>query len=643
MAVKLKIIPSVFVIACLAFGGLASAQIHKIPEEVRLAEIRQLADVEKFVMVEMRDGVRLATDVYRPKNTQSRLPTIFWRTPYNFSDNRTRDPNHPSALVKFAQHAVKNGYAFVVQNERGRFFSEGEWEVMGRPRTDGYDALSWIAEQPWSDGRVGTLGCSSTAEWQMSLAAMNHPAHKAAVPMAAGAGIGRVGPFYEQGNFYRGGAIMLPMASWFYGNTNNQRPALPAGTTDEDRRRLGKYYDLAAKMPAVDWGKAFYHLPVQDLMKSVDGPDGLFEKAVRRGPNHEDWYKGGLYHDNEDYHVPTLWMNSWYDLSVGPNLALFNHVRKNASKKTVRDTQYMVIAPTLHCQFYRLQDNHPVGERELGDIDFGLDEMLLKFFDQYLKGKDSGFEDEYARIRYYAMGGEREGEWRDASEWPPEDAKMVSYYLDSQKGANSLFGDGILVTDKPDADAEGRGIDSYTYDPAVPVPTVGGNFCCMDSAVKPGVFDQRGVEARQDVLVYTSAVLEEDVDVTGFIEPVLYVSSDAKDTDFTVKLVDVFPDGKAYNLDDTILRARYREGFEKEVFMEEGKVYKLNLGPLSTSNVFKTGHRIRVEVSSSSFPHYDRNLNTGGNNFDEAEPVAARNSIHHSSQYPSHIKLPIRR
>ncbi len=641
MAWKIKRISSAVLVACLGVGGVASAQIHKVPENVRRDEIRQLADIEKFVMVEMRDGIRLATDVYRPRDATGPLPTIFWRTPYNFSENRTPDPNHPSALVKFANDAVKNGYAFVVQNERGRFFSEGEWEVLGRPRTDGYDALSWIAEQPWSDGNIGTLGCSSTAEWQMSLAAMNHPAHKAAVPMAAGAGIGRVGPFYEQGNFYRGGAIMLPMASWFYGNTNNQRPSLPSGTTDEDLRRLGKYYDLAAKMPEVDWGKAFYHLPIQDLMKSVDGPAGLFEKAVRRGPNHEDWYEGGLYHDSEDYHVPTLWMNSWYDLSVGPNLALFNHVRKNASEVYVRENQYMVIAPTLHCQFYRLQDNHVIGERELGNIDFGLDAMLLSFFDKFLKGRDNGFEDQYPRIRYYAMSGDKEGEWREATQWPPKEANIVSYYLDSQEGANSLFGDGTLSTDKPDA--QDRGIDSYTYDPTVPVPTIGGNFCCMDSAVKPGVFDQRNVEARQDVLVYTSETLQDDVDVTGFIEPVLYVSSDARDTDFTVKLVDVFPDGAAYNLDDTILRARYRDGFDKEVFMEEGNVYKLTLGPLSTSNVFKKGHKIRIEISSSSFPHYDRNLNTGGNNFDETEPVTAHNTIHHSSKYPSHIRLPVRR
>lgn len=641
MALNLKTIGSVFAIGYLGLVTYVSAQIHKIPEQVRQAEIRELADIEKLVMVEMRDGVRLATDVYRPKNSRGPVPTIFWRTPYNFSDHRTPNPDHPSALVKFAQDALKNGYAFVVQNERGRFFSEGEWEVLGKPRTDGYDALSWIAKQPWSDGNVGTLGCSSTAEWQMSLAAMNHPAHKAAVPMAAGAGIGRVGPFYEQGNFYRGGAIMLPMAAWFYGNTNNQRPSLPAGTTDEDRKRLANYYDLAAKMPPVNWGKAFYHLPIQDLMKSVGGPVGLYEQTVRRGPNHEDWYKGGLYHDNEDYHVPTLWMNSWYDLSVGPNLALYNHVSKNASKKYVRDNQYMVIAPTLHCQFYRLQDNHLVGDRELGNIDFGLDEMLIKFFDRYLKGTDSGFETSYPRVRYYAMGGDREGQWRDASEWPPKDVKMISYYLDSRNGANSLFGDGTLTTDKPDA--QNQGFDHYTYDPTVPVPAIGGNFCCMDSAVKPGAFDQSNNEARQDVLVYTSGVLENDVDVTGFIEPVLYVSSDAKDTDFTVKLVDVFPDGTAYNLDDTILRARYRDGFDKEVFMEDGKVYKLSLGPLSTSNVFKKGHKIRIEISSSSFPHYDRNLNTGGNNFDETEPVTAHNRIHHSGKYPSHINLPIRR
>ena len=616
-------------------GPPLDAQIHRVSDPVRRADLHAKAELDRMIMVPMRDGVRLATEIYRPRGVEGPVPTIFWRTPYNFSPLPGPNLERPSALLKFGLDAIERGYAFVVQNERGKFFSEGDWEILGRPRTDGYDALTWITDQSWSNGKVATLGCSSTAEWQMGLAAMRHPGHAAAVPMGQGAGIGRMGPFYEQGNFYRGGALQLPMAVWLYGEQNTLRPTFPPGTSREDLSRLATYFDLAAKMPAVDWQQALRHLPVQTLMESVGGPKGIFGEFAARMPDDPAWYEGGLYHDDEPFAVPALWANSWYDLSVSPNLALYGHVRRNADPE-VRDHQYMVVAPSLHCNMYRLTDPLIVGERNFGDTDLQLDEMLWAFLDRFTKPEANGFENRYAKVRYFLMGEDR---WQNASDWPPAGVEPMTLYLSSDGGANSAAGDGTL-TAGAGAGASGADADRFVYDPGSPVPTHGGAFCCMGD-YEPGAFDQRGVEARSDVLVYTTEPFDELLAVVGPVEVILHVSSDAPDTDFTVKLAHVHPDGRAFNLDDTILRMRYREGFDRHVGMESGEVYEVTLGPLATANVFGAGHRLRIEISSSNFPRYDRNLNTGGNNYDETEWRVANNAVHHSAEHPSRIVLPV--
>ena len=627
--------PFVLTLSLSLIGSAVVAQIHRTPDPVRRADLHRLAEVDRMVMVPMRDGVRLATEIYRPRDARGPVPTIFWRTPYNFSPLPEPNLERPSALLKFGLDAIERGYAFVVQNERGKFFSEGDWEILGRPRTDGYDALTWIADQPWSSGKVATLGCSSTAEWQMGLAAMRHPAHAAAVPMGQGAGIGRMGPFHEQGNFYRGGALQLPMAVWLFGEQSTQRPTFPPDTSREDLERLATYFDLAAKMPQVDWKQALWHLPVQTLMESVGGPKGIFREFAARTPDDPAWYDGGLYHDDEPFGVPALWANSWYDLSVAPNLALYQHVRENADPE-VRDHQYMVVAPSLHCNMYRLTNPLVVGERNFGNTDFGFDEMLWSFLDRFTKPEANGFEHRYARVRYFLMG---EDDWQNAADWPPPGVEPVTFYFDSDGAANSAAGDGRL-TAEADADENGAHVDRFVYDPGAPVPTHGGAFCCMGEH-EPGAFDQRGIEARADVLVYTTEPFAEPLAVVGPVEVILHVSSDAPDTDFTVKLVDVHPDGRAFNLDDTILRMRYREGFDRDVRMEAGEVYEARLGPLATANVFGAGHRLRIEVSSSNFPRYDRNLNTGGANYDESEWQVARNAVHHSADHPSRIVLSV--
>ena len=270
----------------------------------------------------------------------------------------------------------------------------------------------------------------------------------------------------------------------------------------------------------------------------------------------------------------------------------------------------------------------------MGDARLNYDEQIYSWFDMWLKGMKNDFKDKTPRVQYYTMGSNK---WQAADTWPPQKAKMTTYYLDSKGNANSSKGDGVLTTKKVKTGNQ----DSFTYDPMEPVPSYGGNICCTGNAVQGGSFDQQEMEKREDILVYTTTPLEKGVEVSGFIESMLYVSSDAKDTDFTIKLIDVYPDGKAYNLDETIQRVRYREGYDKEVFMEKDKVYKVVLTPMSTSNYFEKGHRIRIEISSSNFPRFARNLNTGGNNYDETEGVVARNTVHHSAEYPSQIRLPM--
>ncbi|HMF76385.1 MAG TPA: CocE/NonD family hydrolase, partial [Bryobacteraceae bacterium] len=376
----------------------------------------------------------------------------------------------------------------------------------------------------------------------------------------------------------------------------------------------------------------------------VDGPHGVFADKmpvatggamIQRAPNDPAWYKGGLWHDNMPVNVPGLWFMTWYDVSVGPNLAAYNYVRSTA-KPEIANEQYAIIAPTLHCQYTRATENTIVGERSMGDARLDYNSFTYGWFDHFLKGEDNQILTTMPKVRYYTMGMNK---WQTADTWPPKGAEPMRLFLSSGGKANTLYGDGKLM---PDQAAEDKP-DGLVYDPMNPVPSYGGNVCCEGNAVTGGAFDQRGMEARNDILVYTSEPLKEGMEVSGPIDATLYVSSDVKDTDVTVKLIDVYPDGgPAYNLDETIQRLRYRDGYDKPLaFMEAGKVYKVALQPMTTSNFFPAGHRIRIEISSSNFPRFDRNLNTGGNNYDEATGVIAHNVIHHSKQYPSQISLTV--
>jgi hypothetical protein len=603
-------------------------------------ELASVAIIERKLMIPMRDGARMQFDVYRPKNVD-KAPTIFVRTPYNmnFWDVTNGAPADMTAQLT----AVKRGYAYVGANERGHFFSEGNYDILGPPISDGVEEIEWIASQPWSNGKVGLIGCSSTAEWQMAVAAQSPKGLGTIIPQGFGAGVGRVKPYYEQGNWYRGGAVQMLFIDWLLGEQNQVRPTFPANTSREDLIRAAKSFDLAERTPPVDWAKAFWHLPVQDMNKAIDGPRGIFADSmpglatggamIKRAPNDPAWYRGGLFHDDMKINVPGLWFMSWYDVSVGPNLATYNHVRRTADP-AVAEQQYAVIAPTLHCAYRRATENTIVGERSVGDARYDYEALTYGWFDRFLKGEPNGLLDTMPKVRYYTMGINK---WQSSDTWPPRGAQPMTFYLSSNGKANSRNGDGKLVLQPPSRNRP----DNFTYDPMKPVPSLGGNVCCQANALSGGSMDQQKLEDRPDVLVYTSEPLTEGLEVSGPIDLVVFVSSDRKDTDISVKLLDVYPDGKAYNLDETIQRLRYRDGYDKQVFMEPGKTYKVTLQPMTTSNYFDAGHRIRIEISSSNFPRFDRNLNTGGKNYDETTGLVARNSVHHSRQYPSSLTVTV--
>jgi putative CocE/NonD family hydrolase len=604
-------------------------------------QLEALAVIERKVMVPMRDGTRMAADVYYPKDASKKYPTIFSRTPYNFNYWDVRN-GVPRAMTTELD-AIQRGYAYVAMNERGHFFSEGNYDILGPPLSDGYDAIQWISTRPWSNGKVGLIGCSSTAEWQLAVASTAPPGLATIIPESFGAGVGRVGPYYEQGNWYRGGAVQMLFIAWLYGEQNQVRPMFPPNTSQEDLIRASKAFDLAQQLPPVDWSQALRHLPEKDIIAAVGGPHGIFADSmpvatggamIARTPNDSAWYRGGLWHDDMPINVPGLWFMTWYDVSVGPNLAAYNHVRRTATGN-VANQQYAIIAPTLHCGYKRATESLVVGERNLGDARYDYDALTYGWFDIFLKGEPSRLLDTLPKVRYYTMGLNR---WQSTDTWPPTGATPLTFYLSSGGKANTLNGDGVLAAKAPGADKP----DGFTYDPMQPVPSRGGNVCCTGNAVQGGAFDQREMEARPDILVYTTEPFREATEVSGPIEVTLFVSSDAKDTDFSVKFIDVYPDGRAYNLDETIQRMRYRDGYDKPlVWMKSGEVYKVTFQPMTTSNLFEAGHRIRLEVSSSNFPRFDRNLNTGGNNYDETTGVVAHNAVHHSRAYPSAITVSV--
>jgi len=579
---------------------------------------------DRQLRIPMRDGVRLNADVWFPKGERKNLPVILIRTPYEMS---VESAKWMTAMAEW----LKEGYAIMISQERGRHWSEGSYAFLAGAGEDGFDTIDWIIKQPWSNGKVGTIGCSSSAENQMGLAAMGHPAHAAMIPCSPNAGIGFIGPFHEQGNWYRGGVNQIWL-DWYYESAFKIRPSFPTSLSQVERIQVEELFNISPALPRINFARAVWHLPIQDMMRAINALPSDFDEFIRRKPGDPAWAKTAFGNEGDRFATPSLWILSWYDYAIAPDITFANWQRDHGRTEEARDNQFVIIGPTTHCGQGYETVNTIVGERELGDARYDYLGVFTAWFNHWLKGQANSVA-ERPKVALFTMG---KG-WQGYEAFPPPSAAPTTYYLSSSGHANSLAGDGVLTRIRKG----GQSADSYVYDPVQPVPSHGGGSCCFGDDLVGGAFDQTDVELRHDVLVYTSAPLEEGIEVTGFIDVVLYISSDVKDTDFAVKLVDVLPDGRAFNLADSIQRARYRNGYDREVFMRTGEIYKVLVGPFATSAFFDKGHRIRLEVTSSNFPRYLRNLNTGGNNYDEAQGVIAHTVVHHDAGHPSQIVLPV--
>ncbi|MCP4656941.1 MAG: CocE/NonD family hydrolase, partial [bacterium] len=435
-------------------------------------------------------------------------------------------------------------------------------------------------------------------------------------PQAAGGAIGKANDRCGYFGAFEGGAFALSAGfGWFRGSGSKVKDAPPPSE--------------------VDMAAALKTLSLVDMHARFGGPPSDWEGFVSHEPADPWWDRFGYISDRDRFNTPALHVNSWYDFGAAETLYFFNLMQRNAESETARDNQFVVISPMTHCLSEVATERTTVGALEVGDARFAYWDLYLRWFDYWLRGKDNGVT-EMPKVLLFVTG---KNQWRAADAWPLPQTRSTAYYLHSGGGANTRHGDGRLSAQEP---TPTELPDRFTYDPADPVPSRGGSVCCTGNPEdQPGAFDQSDIEERPDVLVYTSDPLEGDLNVIGPLKVVLYVSSSAKDTDFTAKLLDVHPGGSAYNLQEGILRARYREGYDKSLRMEAGEVVRLEIDLHATAHTFAPGHRIRLEVASSNFPRFDRNLNTGGNNYDETEWVVANNTVHHSPEHPSHVVLAI--
>ena len=612
---------------------------------------------EEEVFVPMRDGVHLSTDVLLPKGAKERLPTVLIRTPY-YGEKQAGG---------LRELWLKQGYAVVAQNERGLVMSEGYYkDYLQGAKTDGYDTIDWIVKQPWSDGKVGSIGCSSSGETQWLTAADNNPAHAAMIPAGTWA-LGSIPGNDTRGVFYRGGVPFTGFwAPWYSRLAPSERLLLPANSTRDQRARLRHSFSLVARddfhpnSGVLDASK-FMHLPAKDILRDAGGAMTPFDDYITYTPADARWNQADHIAAGIKPRVPALHVSTLYDPAVVETSRLFKYLQDSGTPN-----QYLILGAGSHCSMFRdemvssmtasdrtkvLSDavtpeaksaasrllefslaNPKFGDLQGGDAryggeDHGYAKLFLKWFGHWLNGEQNNVT-AMPKVQLYVMN---KG-WISDNQWPLKDTHFTKYYLGSHPASQLGREAGILSSSPPSR----SGKDSYIYDPGVPTPSLGGGCCGLDVA-----FDQRPVEARKDVLVYSTAPLDKPVTVAGPVEVVLYVSSSARDTDFMVKLVDVYPDGKAINLTEDAFRVRYREGFDKKVLMEAGKVYRINLTNMVAAIRFPKGHRIGLDVSSSNFPTFDRNLNTGGNNYDETAWVVAENSVHHGAEQLSHVVLPI--
>ncbi len=551
--------------------------------------------VETNVAMKTRDGVTLDADIYRP-DAEGKFPVILERTPYDKRISRS---------VRSCLRFAAEGYVCIRQDVRGRFTSEGGWYPWKYESQDGYDAVEWAAALPYSNGKVGMFGGSYLGATQL-LAAIAAPPHLVGIMPALAPS-----DFYAHWAYQGGAFAQLKIEAWTTRTTID--------TLDRRMRKLQPWRDL--KRPPGEY-------PLLELGTPAGLADWYFDYL--KHPAYDDYWKQVSVHEHFDQiRIPALHIGGWYDPFLDGTLRSYTGIKSKGGSESARKGQRLVI----------FAGGHAGAGPRIGDFDFGKDSVLdtfartLHWYDYLLKGIDNGMASQKP-VRVFVMG---KNVWRDEDDWPLARAKVTRFYLHSRGKANTLNGDGTLSTTRPATEPA----DRYVYDPEDPTPTHGGPVLNDRVHFPPGPLDQRAVESRSDVLVYTAPALQKDTEVTGPVSLELYVSSSAVDTDFTGKLVDVWPNGFGQNLTEGILRARYRTSMQKAELMNPGQIYKLTIELSSTSNVFLTGHKLQVEVASSSFPRFDRNLNTGGSPESATTQIKATNVVYHDRDHASALIVPV--
>jgi uncharacterized protein len=561
--------------------------------------------VQHDVPMKTRDGVTLYADIYRP-NSPGKFPVILMRTPYDKSVNWAVGPTFKM---------VPRGYVVILQDVRGRYTSEGEWYPFRHEQADGYDSVEWAAGLPSSDGKVGMMGASYVGATQM-LAAIARPPHLTAIAPNVTASN------YHDNWTYQGGAF----EQWFDQNWTSQ---LAQNTL---QRLIAENTNALAGVPAVPLANYpvfnFGHLRADEKLTAAIAPYYLDWLAH---PDYDDYWKQWSIEEHfSNIAVPMLQVGGWYDIFNGGTLNNYMGAKAHGATEAARTQQHLLIQI----------GGHAGSGRRIGDVDFGPHatengyiDVVLDWYDFLFKGIRNQFATDKP-VKVFVMGA---NEYRQEDDWPPPQAQKIMYFLHSGGKANSLRGDGTLSSSQPKSEPA----DVYTYSPANPVPTVGGPLCCDEEHLEPGPRDQRSVENRDDVLVYSTGPLPTDLEVTGPVTADLFIKSSAVDTDFTAKLVDVGPDGFAQDLTEGILRMRYSASREHATLINPGQIYRITVDLWATSNVFLRGHSLRLEISSSNFPRFDRNFNTGEDVKFARNSVSATNTIVHDAQHPSALVLPV--
>jgi uncharacterized protein len=585
-------------------SGRVWAAVATLVVTANLVEAAETYEVtlEVGVRARMRDGVFLRADIYRP-SAEGRFPVLVQRTPYDKRND-----------ASFAFDAAAHGFVAIVQDVRGRYSSEGEWYPFRHESDDGYDTVEWAASLPYSNGKVGMWGGSYVGATQM-LAAIARPPHLAGIcPVVTASN-------YHDGWTYQGGAF----EQWF---NQSWTSGLAQDTLS---RTIVKNTDpvLGAETLPLTGYPLFNFSEPSSAPISLDALAPYYLDWLAH-PDYDDYWKPlSIEGHYENITVPVLSVAAWYDIFQGGSLRNYVGIKAHGGSEEARRRQHLLV--TI--------GGHAGDGRKIGDVDFGAaaaefdeNDVTLKWYQYLFQGAQNEFAGKPVKI--FVMGANR---WREEEDWPLARAEATRYYLHSAGGARSLRGDGSLSTVAPRTEP----FDHYLYDPANPAPTIGGPLCCDGKHLAPGPRDQRPVEARDDVLIYTTLPFTQDTEVTGPILFELFAESSAVDTDFEAKLVDVEPDGFARNLTEGIVRARYRDTQEKPLLLNPGQTYKFTIDLWSTSNIFLKGHALRLEVSSSNFPRFDRNLNTGEAQATAKRYVSATNRVYHDAQHPSALILPV--